>query len=258
MTDEFTDAANPRQEGPLYGWRSFRVNVDTSDYVNDVTLTSLFYRSEPNARTLNPATANGKPIDLFDWNEADVKPRLDDGTPERPMQPGFHVFHSRPEAAEYAAEIIGITHQLCDMVIAKVEIQGVVVEHEKGFRAERIRLVEIEHPNPDPQVRINLATGLGWPFEIKYVAELDTKLAQELRNVSNDNGLRHLARSMDHLARRVNLEPVALIPEFNRYLLNREKPQGTKVSPGVLFLPLPDPPKSKPRQWYEKALKWMK
>ena len=47
-----------------------------------------------------------------------------------------------------------------------------------GFRAEKTRIVELQHGNPDENVRNDLAAALGWPFDIKYCDLIEDVEAQ--------------------------------------------------------------------------------
>ena len=163
-------------QAPIYAWRAYRIEQVTRDYESQWVLTPLYYRN---------VAAGGNPgmfpihkpseiyVDPLSWNNANQVPELDE-TDMMGKMPGFHVFHGYGQAVQYASRARDSSRHIDDIVIAKVELGGVVVEHELGYRAEMTRIVSLEHPNADEEKRAKLAAALGWPFEISYCDLLDT------------------------------------------------------------------------------------
>lgn len=167
---------------PVYAWRAYRIEQRTRNYESQWVLTPLYYRG----------SAGGKPtldslddvsdieIDLLGWNEAHASPEMHDGAYDPTDNkstagklPGFHCFHGYGQAVDYVRKARRGSNHIDDVVIAKVELGGVVVEHEMGYRAQLNRVVALEHHNADEEVRAKLAAALGWPFEIAYCDLID-------------------------------------------------------------------------------------
>lgn len=121
-------------------------------------------------------------IDLLGWNEADAKPRAYDDitmtlyeSESDAMQvryqenrQGIHAFHGKGQAIKYADDFLTATTAVPTMrevIVTRIELQGEVIEHEFGYRAEKTRVIEIHAGGSDEQ-RAELANLLGWPFEI--------------------------------------------------------------------------------------------
>lgn len=161
MTEELEEVS-----APLYAWRAFRVEQITSDYETRWVLSPLFFRGMHRGLPAHTATHLVTQItfDLIDWNESPCPPDFDNDF--FGAMYGFHTFRLKPDAETYLYKTLTATRSITDVVLAKVELGGIVVEHEKGYRSEKIRIVELHHPNGDPKVRQNLGVALGWPFEI--------------------------------------------------------------------------------------------
>lgn len=136
-------------------------------------------------------------IDLHDWNYADQAP----STASDDMH-GFHVF------SEYADVIRKYAHAAVSQcrggydvpwdhrkvphswqpflkdwpdvsrlsttpVLAFVEMSGIVVEHEIGYRAQKVRPVRL-YSTAGPKTRTLLADKLGWPDQIHRVRKFFT------------------------------------------------------------------------------------
>lgn len=147
-------------------------------------------------------------IDLFDWNQSDVPPdypRIYRGKANEEVQrplghsSGFHLFTSYKKAVNYAivpygAKLTGLalpqnnrirvpdtmtehmmpSSQLALKVtplLAFVEASGAVVEHELGYRAHLLRIVDL-YSDGRKAARAQLADNIGWPGEIKKFRKL--------------------------------------------------------------------------------------
>lgn len=156
---------------PIYAWRAYRVEQIVRDYESQWVLTPLYYRGLVGGKpSLNSfAKLSGINIDLLGWNKADSTPEMDDAA----KLPGFHCFHGYGQAVDYTLKARQGANHIDDVVIARVELGGVVVEHELGYRAEMTRVVALEHHDADEEKREKLAAALGWPFEIGYCDLLD-------------------------------------------------------------------------------------
>lgn len=149
-------------------------------------------------------------VDLFDWSEASQAPEIEsdfhiwtrtnseywmgeveDWWPvsEHPnyladdeaamkrqeiyarLRGGIHSFKEKRHAFDYARYFRGPLQSFAGVpVLAKIEISGIVVEHEHGYRSERSRIIELYMFAGD-EVRARVAQQLGWPFEIGAASE---------------------------------------------------------------------------------------
>lgn len=161
---------------PLYAWRAYRVEQITHDYDTQWVLTPLYYRhlhaGEP--KILHVGKQSEVFIDLLGWNVSNRVPQIDEDNMHGGM-PGFHCFHGYGQAVKYAQSALDSSHKITNVIIARVELGGVVVEHEMGYRAEKTRVIELEHPDADEERREKLAAAIGWPFEIAYCDLIDLK-----------------------------------------------------------------------------------
>lgn len=163
--------------GPLYGWRVYRV-VNLND--GRTCLVPLYWPLRV-ADTGKPCYVQAgidpdedpdvewAVVDLLEWTTADHAPKIYSFDEEVDTH-GIHVFADKLDAHKYLNAYLG---QACnyennphrEVILAKVEIQGYVVEHEVGYRAEKARIVELNYGGSD-KVREQLADALGWPFPI--------------------------------------------------------------------------------------------
>lgn len=151
-------------QAPLYAWRSFRITETTNNYRTEWSLRPLFNRPIGSLAT-NRINTGDMEYNLLDWNTAHQAPEIAD----EESLPGFHCFHGYGQAITYAEHARAFSPIFInDIVIARIELGGTVVEHELGYRAERLRITHLEHPNPNTETRNNLATSLGWPFPIAH------------------------------------------------------------------------------------------
>lgn len=162
---------------PIYAWRAYRIEQIVTDYESQWVLTPLYYRHKTGGKPaiMVPRKKSEIFIDLLGWNEANEVPGFEDQNMHGGM-PGFHCFHGYGQAVKYADDVRRGSHHITDVVVARVELGGVVVEHELGYRAEKTRVIELEHHDADEEKREKLAAALGWPFEIAYCDLLDTPL----------------------------------------------------------------------------------
>lgn len=87
------------------------------------------------------------------------------------LRGGIHSFKERRHAFDYARYFRGPLASFTGVpVMAKIEIGGIVVEHEHGYRSERSRVIEL-YMFAGEEVRANVAQQLGWPFEIGEAVE---------------------------------------------------------------------------------------
>lgn len=167
---------------PIYAWRAYRVEQIAHNYEAAWFLTPLYYRSMTGGRPMLDfyCKRSAIQVDPLGWNEADVAPEMNDGYDPyvgngglAGKLPGFHCFHGYGQAIEYVRRARQGSAHIDDVVVAKVELGGVVVEHELGYRAQMTRIVALEHNHADEEIRAKLAAALGWPFEIAYCDLLD-------------------------------------------------------------------------------------
>lgn len=162
---------------PLYAWRAYEIR-------NTVT-------GRP---VLAPVWRQGAPVSLLDWTHADRTPCLyrylntNEEVPEEVLQDptttignlglgyvtnawgvcdaiaedryGIHAFRTQQQTDAYTSRLL--TRSQSTFLTAKIELQGTVVEHEHGYRAEKTRIIELHKDphTPDP------ADQLGWPTPI--------------------------------------------------------------------------------------------
>lgn len=91
------------------------------------------------------------------------------------LRTGIHSYKKLHHACVYAHQLRGSwqgTSPTTPPIIAKIEIGGVVVEHEDGYRSEKSRIVELMMFAQE-QARQSMAASLGWPFEITVPEEND-------------------------------------------------------------------------------------
>lgn len=162
------------REGPLRAWRIYRV-VEIEDRKALVPLYWPYRQiasKKPAAREGNFAFEQTEwaEVDILDWSTADVAPEMftELGAEDRH---GIHAFGGIGQAILYAEQFllnyVDFEHwPTRELILARVELQGVVVEHEYGYRAEKTRIVELWVGNLEQQEREELALAIGWPFEI--------------------------------------------------------------------------------------------
>lgn len=142
-------------------------------------------------------------VDLHDWNEADQAPRILSPSKRRPEinvsdVHGFHIFRTHELAiSKYASQVIGIcrlgyqlpwknndevprswepwladwpnqTYLSATPLLAFVELGGIVVEHDDGYRAQKVRVLKLYSPR-GPKTRRLLTDKIGWPGKIERV-----------------------------------------------------------------------------------------
>lgn len=161
----------------VHGYRSYRVS--------NGSLVPLFYKYvswDGEAIDHNHWVVPGEEatVDLFDWTVSDEEPQIGDPVNwVRAFMPpphdeyvnlwdegtckGLYCFNNLEKAVEY------ITHlgaQDWPVVYAKVQLAGVIVEHENGYRAQMTRISEL-YSHQSEAGRVRLANEVGWPFEIQ-------------------------------------------------------------------------------------------
>lgn len=138
--------------------------------------------------------------DLHDWSYSDVAPRVDDA----PYPHGFHVFSKYNDVIrKYAPCALSncrggfrvpptwdankvpaswrpwlkdwpdIDRLGATPVLAFVEMSGIIVEHEIGYRAQKVRPVRL-FSTAGPKTRRLLADKLGWPDTIRRVRKFNS------------------------------------------------------------------------------------
>lgn len=173
---------------PLYAWRAYRVvGRGEGKGLAPIFMSTKMKMADREVLTSgepgNSTAVNGELewawIDLLDWIVADSPPlmyAIDVRGQEGPVpdQHGIHAFHGKGQAVKYATDFtdvwasnytFGGQEAEREVVMAYVELQGYVVEHEMGYRAEKIRIIEL-HAGGDDEHREKLANDIGWPFEI--------------------------------------------------------------------------------------------
>lgn len=79
---------------------------------------------------------------------------------------GVHSFKRLRHAIDYSRVARSPFQHVANVaVIAKIELGGIVVEHDDGYRSEKSRIVSLMMTE-GPEFRENMARHLGWPFEI--------------------------------------------------------------------------------------------
>lgn len=103
----------------------------------------------------------------LDPKEAEEAAARERGVYYSGLRTGIHSFKKLEHAIAYARQNRIITRALNNSipVIAKIEIGGVVVEHDEGYRSEKSRIVDLMM-SAHKQARTAIAEQLGWPFEI--------------------------------------------------------------------------------------------
>lgn len=182
-------------EGQLFGWRWFAFFPGP-----DLLVSPTFSMN----REVSPFSSNSASVetvkslyhtyDTLDWNEADR-------APEMHSRHGFWVFDTYAGSiAKYTPTIYadcktpylmpGSVKEVPEgwdsltihspwgtlrrvifkaiPVLGFVEMSGIVVEHEHGYRAQRVRIVKLYSPERKNK-RNRLAEALGWPDEIRRV-----------------------------------------------------------------------------------------
>lgn len=87
------------------------------------------------------------------------------------LKGGIHSFKELGNAVEYARYFRGpLMSHMGIAILAKIELGGVVVEHEDGWRSEKSRIVDLM-AFAGVEVRENIARQIGWPFEIGVPGE---------------------------------------------------------------------------------------
>jgi hypothetical protein len=208
-------------QAPIYAWRAYRIEQFTKNYESSWRLTPLYYRGMAAGRpTLDSyASRSAIHVDPLGWNEADVLPEMDDGNyainnnTSPGKLPGFHCFHGWGQAVEYVKKARRGASHISDVVLARVELGGVVVEHEMGYRAQMTRIVALEHPNADEEVRAKLAAALGWPFEIGYCDLLD----EEVASFFSDADAQWIVEHSRMLARTYGMSVAQVADAINNY-----------------------------------------
>lgn len=155
MSDKDDSGELEEVEAPVYAWKMMIVQPRHVDG-------TMIWHVRPTI-----STTSDDRFELLDWNETS-----EPGFNWSPGQiatnhghPGFHSFNDRRKAVDYMKS--GTT------ALAKVELGGVVVEHEEGYRSQKFRVHELYVPLVHVDERIALADAVGWPFEILYEGSLD-------------------------------------------------------------------------------------
>lgn len=165
----------------VIGYRSYR--IDKSG-----VLLPLFFQYQLEDGTATDSKFVGEvelaAVDLFDWCHSDVDPEIGDLnnwvpalTPppfdeivnlwDEGTDKGLYSFKELGHAIGY---VTGHGWKLMNQpaITAKVQLAGVVVEHEHGYRSSMTRILELFHPGNEEE-RAKVAELIGWPFEVKQV-----------------------------------------------------------------------------------------
>lgn len=87
------------------------------------------------------------------------------------LRTGIHSFKELRHAVEYSRLFRDSWNKATSPpVLAKIEVGGVVVEHENGYRSEKSRIVDLMMFAHE-KARHSMAECLGWPFEIEVPEE---------------------------------------------------------------------------------------
>lgn len=160
----------------VIGFRSYAVD--------EGQLFPLFYKYEDWSGDATDIAMMGQPapVHLFDWTKSDEDPEMgdidnwvpsilphpfdeminhhDDGTDK-----GLYSFKTLDHAIGYVSGF-GWVRSTQETVTAKVQLAGVIVEHENGYRSSMTRILELFHPGNEDE-RATLASQIGWPFEVQ-------------------------------------------------------------------------------------------
>lgn len=168
---------------PLYAYRSYAVYPNNLIHANSdaAALVPLFYKYTDTNGDATDSTVHGTAriasVSLFDWTTADEVPEMGDpdnwykdftvggqyiNLHDNGVDKGLYSFTTMEDAVNY------IKHMgwKPTVLYAKVELAGVIVEHDLGYRAQMTRIVEL-FSDLSQSSRDLLAERLGWPFEIK-------------------------------------------------------------------------------------------
>lgn len=176
---------------PLYAYRSYVTFPSNLVHCSSdqAGLLPLFFQYEDWDGTATDSsrlgTARPAHVDLFDWTHADEAPEI--GDPDNWVQSYYPKPHNEyvnlhdPGADKglYAFKTLELSREYIrnlnwkpTVVFAKVQLAGVVVEHENGYRAQKTRIVELycestgSNGLTSDADRDLLASRLGWPFGI--------------------------------------------------------------------------------------------
>lgn len=193
-------------EGRLFGWRWFAIAHGPNSLVAPMqTVKREFFIDEVRDEIFESCSDWTEAFprfvnvyELFDWNESDEPPRL-----SWDSMHGFWVFTKYRDCINGYAETIlrrchndslvlsceGLTHPghwptvetnphsqsnektfniPFTPVVGFVELSGTIVEHEAGYRAERLRLISL-YSLGSRHERLEIADAIGWPDEIKKI-----------------------------------------------------------------------------------------
>lgn len=158
----------------LYAWRAFHLH---DGHLTPVWFSSIDYWGHAVSMVNTNFWADVEvaydryEIDLFNWNVADIPPALNSFDTDwvydighkvprdrisRATQSGFHAFTHPIDARDYAHE------NGCE-IVAKVQLAGMVVEHDAGYRAEFMRIQALYQGYIYDK---NRPVVTGWPFEV--------------------------------------------------------------------------------------------
>lgn len=193
-------------EGQLFGWRWFIAAEGPNVLVAPTMSTAKKTYTEEEQQALvfqSPSQwvdtfhKHFNTYDLFDWNEADGEPSMEvangsgfwffqdysdcikryaettlkrcrRGPLEIPYEGLFYPEGWPTSTGPYQKKILSFP---IVPVLGFVEGSGIVVEHEIGYRAQKLRIVKLFSLGWQRQ-RAELAERLGWPDEIKRVRKL--------------------------------------------------------------------------------------
>lgn len=131
------------QVGPVYGFKAFAAR-----------------HSDRKGHHL-VAPFRGTKIDLYDWSEDLVAPEWDG-------LDGFNAFRDLRNCFSYVQASTSFAKQSSTFIFARVELGGVVIEHEVGYRAQRQRIMDL-YAGPGRSACRRLEQNLGWPFEVQQM-----------------------------------------------------------------------------------------